>query len=94
MSDVRYEGYLRCQERQIQRLVEQESTALPGDLDYRRISGLRSEAQHVLEQFRPATLGQAARLAGINPADLMLLSVAMRRSGHAHVGDLHSSLSS
>ena len=79
LADVRYEGYLARQDREIQRLTEQETTSLAVDFDYGGVSGLRIEARQVLEQFRPATLGQAGRLAGINPADLMLLSVAMPR---------------
>ncbi|MEX0655124.1 MAG: hypothetical protein WDZ31_01875 [Phycisphaeraceae bacterium] len=52
---------------------------MPTDFDYAQVKGLRNEAAHVLNQFKPATLGQAGRLAGVNPADLMVVSLAVGR---------------
>jgi tRNA uridine 5-carboxymethylaminomethyl modification enzyme len=52
---------------------------LPTSYDYERVPGLSKEARTVLSRFRPTTLGQAARLAGVNPADIMLLTVALGR---------------
>ncbi len=59
--------------------AEQEHQPLPTDLDYTALQGLRKEAAHTLNTYRPATLGQASRLAGVNPADLMILSVSLAR---------------
>jgi tRNA uridine 5-carboxymethylaminomethyl modification enzyme len=56
-----------------------ESRRLPPGMDYAGIRGLRNEARQVLLRFAPATLGQAARLAGINPADIAVLLVALER---------------
>ena len=63
----------------IEKLASQEITPLPHDFDYGATEGLRTEARQALARFRPSTLGQAGRLAGVNPADLMLISVALRR---------------
>ena len=79
LAQAKYAGYIDRQRQQIEKLKSQESTELPVDIDYEQTQGLRREAQQVLTHFRPATLGQAARLAGVNPADLMVISVAMRR---------------
>jgi tRNA uridine 5-carboxymethylaminomethyl modification enzyme len=81
--EARYGGYLVKQQREVDRLRRMESRRLPGDLDYDAIRGLRNEARQVLARFRPATLGQAARLAGINPADVAVLLVALERTNGA-----------
>ncbi len=74
-----YAGYIDRQRRELARFAEQEHAALPDDLDYAAVTGLRAEAAGVLSKFRPTTLGQASRLAGVNPADLMLVSVHLRK---------------
>jgi tRNA uridine 5-carboxymethylaminomethyl modification enzyme len=79
LADLLYAGYLDRQQRDIDRLTQQEDRPLPPDCDYDRITGLRNEAKHVLSRFRPATFGQAARLAGITPADMMVLTVTLTR---------------
>jgi tRNA uridine 5-carboxymethylaminomethyl modification enzyme len=79
MADIRYEGYIARQRMEIRRQSRQESQALPEWLRYETVSGLRAEAVQTLAKFRPATLGQAARLAGVNPADLTLIAVALKR---------------
>lgn len=79
LADIRYAGYLQRQERDWQRLKSLEEQKIPLDFDYSRVKGLRTESRLVLEQFRPATLGQASRLAGVTPADIMLLAVVLKR---------------
>ncbi|MDZ4720912.1 MAG: FAD-dependent oxidoreductase, partial [Roseiflexaceae bacterium] len=76
---AKYGGYLVKQQREIERVKRMETRRLPESLDYTAIRGLRNEARQVLLRFRPATLGQAARLAGINPADIAVLLVALER---------------
>jgi tRNA uridine 5-carboxymethylaminomethyl modification enzyme len=78
--EAKYGGYLVKQQREVDRLLRMESRRLPHDLDYDTIRGLRNEARQVLARFRPATLGQAARLAGINPADVAVLLVALEKT--------------
>ncbi len=79
IADVQYAGYIDRQRRDVEKLKQQETTPLPPTFDYEGVEGLRREAQHVLSKFKPTTLGQAARLAGITPADLMIVTVAMGR---------------
>ena len=74
-----YAGYVTRQRRELARLATLENDALPTDLDYTAMTGLRGEAAQALAKFRPATLGQAGRLPGVNPADVMLVSVHLRR---------------
>jgi tRNA uridine 5-carboxymethylaminomethyl modification enzyme len=76
---AKYGGYLIKQQREVDRVQRMESRRLPPDMDYAGIRGLRNEARQVLVRFAPATLGQAARLAGINPADIAVLLVALER---------------
>ncbi len=79
LADLQYAGYIERQRREVDRLSTQEAEPLPGGLDYATISGLRREAQLVLDKFKPATLGQAGRLEGVNPADLMVVSVYLNK---------------
>ena len=79
MTDARYAGYVVRQRAEIKRQSGSERRRMPEWLDYKEVTGLRSEAAEVLDRFRPATMGQASRLAGVNPADLTLLAVAIRR---------------
>jgi tRNA uridine 5-carboxymethylaminomethyl modification enzyme len=76
---AKYGGYLIKQQREVDRVQRMESRRLPPDIDYAGMRGLRNEARQVLMRFAPATLGQAARLAGINPADIAVLLVALER---------------
>ncbi len=79
LADLQYAGYIDRQRKQIDRLMQQEEIALPMDVNYEAIQGLRREAAITLSRFRPSTLGQAGRLAGVTPADLMVVSIAVNR---------------
>lgn len=79
LADVQYAGYIARQQREVHRLREQESDPIPTNLDYNSITGLRREAQLVLDKFKPTTLGQAGRLEGVNPPDLMVVSVYLNK---------------
>ena len=73
--DLRYAGYIERQERQVKQFKKVEARRLPEDIDYRSIRSLRLEAQQKLNQFKPANIGQASRLAGVTPADVSVLLV-------------------
>jgi len=79
--EIKYEGYLSKQRRQVARLEGTEERRIPGDVDFKAIRGLRNEAAEKLTALRPETFGQASRIAGINPADLAVLAVALHRRG-------------
>ena len=76
-NDLRYEAYIRRQAVDNRKIAEMENRPVPSDLSFGSIKGLRNEAVEVLTKFRPSTLGQAGRLAGVNPADLTLLAITL-----------------
>ena len=78
-TDLKYAGYIRREEERIARTARQESRPIPDWIDYSRISGLRVEATQKLSKTRPETLGQAARISGVTPADVALLAVWLAR---------------
>jgi tRNA uridine 5-carboxymethylaminomethyl modification enzyme len=77
---TKYAGYLKRQERQIERCRSLESKGIPGGFDYWSLSGLRTEAKERLSAVGPRSLGQASRIPGISPADITVLWVALQRS--------------
>lgn len=76
---AKYAGYLQRQQLEIDKSRKHETTGLPADLDYAQVAGLSSEVRQKLNQHRPTTLGQAARIAGITPAAISLLMVHLKR---------------
>ncbi len=80
--EVKYDGYLVKQQRQIERVAKMEHHRIPPTLDYTTIRGLRNEAVLVLTRFQPVTIGQATRLAGITPADISVVILAIERRNH------------
>ncbi len=75
---VKYEGYITRQQSQISRHAKLEHLELPLDLDYTAMRGLRSEAQQKLATMRPGTVGQASRIAGVNPSDISVILINMK----------------
>ena len=78
-TDARYEGYLQKGLEQIERAKKLEEKKLPPDIDYLAISGLRVEAREKLNAVRPENLGQASRISGVNPADIAVLMVCLKK---------------
>lgn len=76
---VKYAGYIQRQETEIEKFKNVESRQIPIWLDYDRISGLRNESRQKLKKIQPATLGLASRISGINPTDISLLMVWIKR---------------
>ena len=72
---VKYEGYIRRQQRQVEEFEQLEKHALPDDIDYSDIQGLRLEAREKLSAVRPLNLGQASRISGVSPADIGALMI-------------------
>ena len=77
--DVKYEGYILKQQRRIKRLQQLEKLKLPKDIDYFKIGGLKIEARKQLEKIRPESLGQASRIYGVNPSDIAVLFVWLKK---------------
>jgi len=80
---AKYEGYIRKQQEQVERLAKLEAKQLPMDIDYQKIAGLALEARQKLSKIQPASVGQATRISGVSPADISILLVFLeqRRRG-------------
>lgn len=78
--EVKYQAYVEKQRAQIERVRKMEDTLIPSDFDYARITGFRNEAREKLLAVRPATVGQAGRIAGVTPSDIAVLLVHLRRT--------------
>ena len=76
---VKYQGYIDRQNRQVEELRRLEGRALPPDMDYLSIQGLRLEARQKLDKIRPLNLGQASRVSGVSPADVTALMIYLER---------------
>ena len=76
---VKYQGYIEKAKRDAKHLEQMEKVALSEDLDYLHMDNLSLEARQKLDQIRPATLGQASRISGINPSDIALLAMKMKK---------------
>ena len=74
-TDIKYEGYLKLEEAKIASFKKLEEKAIPQELDYEVISGLRLEAKQKLNALRPVSVGQASRISGVSPADIAVLLV-------------------
>ena len=77
---ISYAGYLEREHRQIEKMTDAEQTRIPGTLDFLSLRGLRRESALKLAKFKPYTLGQASRISGVNPADISVLMVALKRA--------------
>ena len=76
---IKYEGYIKKALKEVERLKQLESIKIPKDIDYLKISNLASEARQKLLKILPTTLGQASRISGVNPSDIAVLSVYLKR---------------
>jgi tRNA uridine 5-carboxymethylaminomethyl modification enzyme len=77
--EAHYAGYIEKQRREVERARRLEDQAIPAGFDYDALTGLRNEAREKLTRVRPATVGQAARIYGVNPADISLLLIYLHR---------------
>lgn len=80
---VKYSGYIERQVGEVERFKSLEEKEIPNNLDYLSVPGLRTEARQKLNSIRPNTLGQAARISGVSPADVSLVMVWMKRGTSA-----------
>ncbi len=80
---LKYHGYIERQKKEIAKVDQVEKIKIPLHFDYTTTLGLRNEAREVLQKIQPVNLGQASRLAGVNPADISILMVAIKKQNEA-----------
>ena len=73
--EIKYEGYIQRQMRQVEQYKKMEKKKIPPDLNYDHVSSLRLEARQKLKEYRPISLGQASRISGVSPADISVLLI-------------------
>lgn len=75
---VKYEGYIKMQEAQVEKFKKLETKLLPENIDYEQINGLSLEARQKLNKFKPHSIGQASRISGVSPADISVLLIYLQ----------------
>lgn len=81
--NIKYEGYIKKQMRQIEKFKRLENRKIPADIDYMSLEGIRNEAKEKLEARRPDSVGQASRISGVSPADINVLLIYLERMKYA-----------
>ena len=79
--NIKYDGYIRRQMKQVEQFKKLEAKKIPENLDYEKVKSLRIEARQKLELYRPVSIGQASRISGVSPADISVLLVYMEQYG-------------
>ena len=77
--NLKYEGYIKRQMKQVEQFKKLEAKKIPADLDYEKVGSLRIEARQKLEEYRPVSIGQASRISGVSPADISVLLVYLEQ---------------
>ena len=77
--EVKYEGYIQKTKKEIDKMLKLEEKLIPNDIDYKDVKNLASEARQKLEKIRPISIGQAARISGVNPADISILAIYLKK---------------
>ena len=75
---VKYEGYIKMQEAQVEKFKKLETKLLPEDIDYSKVEGISLEARQKLNKLKPRSIGQASRISGVSPADISVLLIYMQ----------------
>ena len=76
---VKYEGYIKKEELEVQKLLKLEEKQIPQDIDYDNVKNLASEAKQKLKLVKPLTLAQASRISGVNPVDISILAIYLKK---------------
>ena len=80
--ELKYEGYINRQMRQVDQFIKLETKKIPDNIDYHDVYSLRKEAEQKLSKIRPASVGQASRISGVSPADISVLLVYLEKGAH------------
>lgn len=82
---VKYEGYIKMQEEQVEKFKKLEEKALREDIDYNELKGLRLEARQKLNKLKPTSVGQASRISGVSPADISVLLIYLEQKNREKI---------
>ena len=82
---VKYEGYIKLQEAQVEKFKKLETKILPEDINYEDLKGISLEARQKLNKFKPRSIGQASRISGVSPADVSVLLVYLQQKGNQKI---------
>ena len=77
--NIKYEGYIKKQEKEAEKMLEYENVLIPEDFDYQSVQNLALEAREKLNKIHPTSIGQAMRISGVNPADISILMIELKR---------------
>ena len=86
--EVKYEGYILRQLRQVEQYKKMENKMIPQDIEYDDISSLRLEARQKLKEFRPVSVGQASRISGVSPADISVLLIYLEHRNRSLINTM------
>ena len=81
-TEVKYEGYIKKDNLEAEKMLEMENKKIPENIDYDKIHNLASEAKEKLKEVRPSSLGQALRISGVNPADISILMIYLKKENY------------
>ena len=76
---IKYEGYIKMQEAQVEKFKKLETKILPENIDYEKLKGISLEGRQKLNKFKPRSIGQASRISGVSPADISVLLVYLQQ---------------
>ena len=77
--NIKYEGYIKKELVEAKKMVDLDNKKIPEDIDYDKIKNIASEARQKLKEVRPSTIAQAIRISGVNPSDISILSVYLKK---------------
>ena len=76
---IKYEGYIKKQEKEAKKMLEYENIKIPDNIDYSKIKNLAIEAREKLNKIKPTSISQAMRISGVNPTDITILMIALKK---------------
>jgi tRNA uridine 5-carboxymethylaminomethyl modification enzyme len=77
--NLKYEGYIAKAYKEADKMLKLEKKQIPEDIDYDKVKNIASEARQKLKEVRPTTIAQAIRISGVNPADISILSIYLKK---------------
>ena len=77
--EIKYKGYIEKTKKEVEKMLKLEDKKIPIDINYTNVRNIATEAKQKLEKIRPLTIGQATRISGVNPADISMLLVYLKK---------------